>query len=90
MKRTIILALFAVFVFGTATPEISFAGGTPLHYAAPVDPVLTGFKEQGVWYFLCTAPVYQYRVPPHYTSYAPLPQPCPVPVGPPVPARGLR
>jgi len=59
------------------------AGGAKVMGPPPLDPALMGFKESGVWYFPCTAPVYLWRIPPHYLTYAPLPPPCvPVPCPP--------
>lgn len=56
---------------------------------APLDLSLMAFKEHGAWYYLCEAPAYRVRIPPHYATYGPPPVPCcpipaRVPVGPPV------
>lgn len=57
--------------------------GDQLHRAGaypPLDPTLMGFKDQGVWYFLCAAPIHIERIPPHYLTYGPPPVPyCPPP-----------
>jgi len=77
VKIKTILFLFAV-VLGLAL----FAGagygemsGQGKGKKPPLDPTLTAFKEQGVWYFLCEAPTYCQRIPPHYLIYGP-PPPC--------------
>jgi hypothetical protein len=45
----------------------------------PLDLSLMAFKEQGVWYFLCEAPIYLYRIPPHFLTIAPPPACWPMP-----------
>lgn len=84
MKKNLLLALVAVIAL-TFIPVDCFAGGGPRPMSPPLDPTLMGFKEQGVWYFPCVAPVYRWRIPPHYLTYAPPPPPCmpPVPCAPP-------
>lgn len=59
--------------------------GQQPHWASapPLDVALRGFKDQGVWYFLCTAPYYEVRIPPHYLVYGPPPPYCPPPPVPP-------
>jgi hypothetical protein len=66
------------------SPMLVKAGGSVAAYGPPLDASLMAFKEQGVWYFLCEAPTYPYRIPPHYLTYGPPPPCCPVPLGPPV------
>ncbi len=45
----------------------------------PLDVSLMGFKDQGIWYFLCEAPTYPVRIGPHYLMYGPPPPCCPPP-----------
>jgi hypothetical protein len=52
---------------------------------ATTDPVLTAFKEQGVWYFPCVAPAYLCRIAPQPMTFGP-PPPC----GPPTPVCAPR
>lgn len=81
----VFLAVVSVF------PGVSWSGGPGTMRPAPLDPVLMGFKEQGVWYFLCTAPEYCYRIPPHFQTYGPPPPPCcPVPLIPVPPPRKVH
>jgi hypothetical protein len=47
------------------------AGNQPGYVGPELDPVLMGNKEFGTWYFLCDAPQYGNRIPPHYATYAP-------------------
>jgi hypothetical protein len=68
------------------------AGGFAPAYGPPLDASLMAFKEQGVWYFLCEAPTYPYRITPHYLTYGPPPPcgpvpPCGPPSGPRPPAK---
>lgn len=70
----------AVIVLVLMASSLSYAQQSHAVAAPPLDPVLSGFKDQGVWYFLCTAPYYPVRIPPHYLTFGP-PPPC----GPPAP-----
>lgn len=85
----IVVSLALVAMLGvTQLPTVSSAGGPgPPHYGPPLDGSLMAHKEQGVWYFLCTAPHYPYRIPPHYLVYGPPPPACAPPpcVGAPCP-----
>jgi len=56
-----------------------FAGNAVRPNFPPLDPTLMGFKDQGIWYFLCTAPVFCERIPAHYLTYGPPPPQCPPP-----------
>jgi hypothetical protein len=76
---------------------VCFAGDAPVAQAPgaaqgpPLDPTLMAWKEQGAWYFLCYAPVYPYRIPPHYLTYGPPPAPyCPPPCVPAMPQRPVK
>lgn len=73
------------------SPMALNAGGFAPAYGPPLDTSLMAFKEQGAWYFLCEAPTYPYRIPPHYLTYGP-PPPCgPVPpCGPPLGPRPAK
>jgi hypothetical protein len=86
-----VLALLAT-VFLLASFSLCFAGDKQSAYAGPpLDPTLMAFKDQGVWYFLCEAPVHNYRIPPHYLTYGPPPVPyCPPPMYPAVPQPPVR
>lgn len=77
-KRTVFIGVIVISFCFLQTP--ANAGGTP-HLAGPaLDYTLMGFKEQGVWYFLCCAPTYGCRIPPHYLTIGPPPPPyCPPP-----------
>jgi hypothetical protein len=57
----------------TCLPVPGSAAGPNPDKMPAIDYTLTAFKDQGVWYFPCTAPVYLYRVPPHALTYAPPP-----------------
>jgi hypothetical protein len=64
---------------------VSYGGGAPRASGPQLDPTLMGMKEHGAWYFLCEAPIFPYRIPPHYLTYGPppppcCPPPCPVPL----------
>ncbi len=63
------------------SPMLSTAGGNPVVAGPMLDETLMGMKEQGVWYFLCTAPAYPYRIPPHFMTFGPPPPPCVEPPG---------
>lgn len=84
-KITFIVALIAsVFVFVSMAVAGGPGFGQP--HQARLDPTLTAFKDQGVWYFLCEAPIYNKRIPDHYATYGPPPPPyCCPPVHPGVP-----
>lgn len=80
MVRTVALFILAL-ALATALHPISAVAAPPAHQRTPpLDHTLMAFKEQGVWYFLCTAPLYCQRIPPHVQTYAPPPPPC-FPVG---------
>jgi len=79
VKRNLILALAALVVLTVASSDC-FAGGGVRPVGPPIDQTLTGMKEQGVWYFPCVAPIYRWRIPPQYATYAPPPPPCMPPV----------
>ncbi|MBI5250020.1 MAG: hypothetical protein HY912_11045 [Desulfomonile tiedjei] len=87
IKRLTILVLGIL--IGVAQISAVCAGGGS-RKEPPLDNVLMGMKEQGVWYFLCTAPAFPHRIAPHYATYGPPPPPCgPVPCAPsaPIPAK---
>jgi hypothetical protein len=78
--------------------SLAFAGGpgqvgpAPAQYGPPLDPTLMAMKEAGVWYFLCEAPIYPQKIPPHYLTFGPPPPAycCPPQVMAPVPLRPQR
>ncbi|MEW6533911.1 MAG: hypothetical protein AB1473_23990 [Thermodesulfobacteriota bacterium] len=41
-----------------------------------IDQSLTGFVEQGAWYFLCYSPEFKQRIAPYYKTYGPPPPQC--------------
>ncbi len=47
----------------------SHGGGTGGASTPPLDTTLMGMKEHGAWYFLCVAPTFPCRIPPHYLTY---------------------
>lgn len=47
----------------------------PVAHAPVPDLELMAFKDQGVWYFLCSAPAFPVRVDFHALTYGP-PPPC--------------
>lgn len=77
--KSLAVVLFAI----TALLElctVSHGGGTGGASSPPLDPTLMGMKEHGAWYFLCVAPTFPCRIPPHYMTYGPPPpQYCPPP-----------
>ncbi len=80
LSRLVAIMILMTLLLGS----VCYAGGQRVAYGPPLDETLMAFKEQGVWYFLCEAPVYPYRIPPHYLTFAPPPPPyCPVPCAPP-------
>lgn len=80
MIRTVAL-FFLALTLATALYPISAVAGPPAHQRTPpLDHTLMAFKEQGAWYFLCTAPLYCQRILPHIQTYAPPPPLC-FPVG---------
>jgi hypothetical protein len=75
-----ILACFLSALFAMClTPPICQGGPSGRMNAPALDHTLMGFKEQGAWYFLCTAPAYPVRIGPSYQTYGPPPPPCPAP-----------
>jgi len=89
MRRLVLLFVVAALILPVCH---AVAGGTPppAQYP-PLDYTLMAFKEQGVWYFPCVAPMYPVRIPPHYLTFGPPPPPCPpppmcLPPAPPCPA----
>jgi hypothetical protein len=73
--------LLGLWILALLTVSLAaFAGGTTgSPKLPPLDDTQMAFKEQGVWYFLCTAPVFCDRIPPHYLTYGPPPAQCPPP-----------
>jgi hypothetical protein len=91
MNRLISVVATIVVLGSLTMVPVCLSGGPGSHGPAmqgpPLDYTLMGFKDQGVWYFPCSAPEFPKRIPPHYQSYGPPPPPyCGVPcapVGPP-------
>jgi hypothetical protein len=87
----LLIVVVGILIGISQVSAVTYAGGTPRVQEPPLDTTLMGMKEQGVWYFLCTAPAFPHRIPPHYATYGPPPPPCgPVPCAPPpalVPAK---
>ncbi len=82
IKKLVIL--FLGILIGVSQISGACAGGSAGPKEPPLDTTLMGMKEQGVWYFLCAAPTFPHRIPPHYMTYGPPPPPCgPVPCAPP-------
>ncbi len=88
MNRLISIVAVIVVLGGLTMVSVCLAGGPGGHGGAamqgpPLDYTLMGFKDQGVWYFPCSAPEFPKRIPPHYQSYGPPPPPyCGVPCAP--------
>jgi hypothetical protein len=87
MNRLISIVAVIVVLGGLSMVAVCLAGGPGGHGGAmqgpPLDYTLMGFKDQGVWYFPCSAPEFPKRIPPHYQSYGPPPPPyCGVPCAP--------
>ncbi|MCL5123271.1 MAG: hypothetical protein M1511_02000 [Deltaproteobacteria bacterium] len=81
------ILIVMIVLMGLTMSPMCFAGGPGGPGGAmqgpPLDYTLMGFKEQGAWYFLCTAPEYPKRIPPHYQTYGPPPPPyCGIPCAP--------
>ncbi len=88
--RVTAIIIFAVIVLTQFAPTCG-AGAPAGAYGPPLDESLMAFKEQGVWYFLCIAPAYPYRIAPQYATYGPPPPPCgPVPCAPIMPPRKVN
>jgi hypothetical protein len=84
MKLSLVISA-AVILGLMVSPFGCLAGGPSGAYSTPLDPALIGFKEHGIWYFLCEAPVHLYRIPPHYMMVNPTPPCGPAPPLPPAP-----
>ncbi len=78
MRRSIIIFVFVVVTllaqFSAHVLAKDSASNVP-----PLDQTLMGFKDQGVWYFLCIAPEHLSRISPNYQTYGPPAPPCPPP-----------
>ncbi|MGO9119080.1 MAG: hypothetical protein ACLQPD_15910 [Desulfomonilaceae bacterium] len=77
MRRNIIIFVFVAVTLAALLPAHVFAKDTASK--ALLDRTLMGFKEQGVWYFLCIAPEHPSRISPNYQTYGPPAPPCPPP-----------
>jgi len=86
VKRKHIVFISIIIAFWSIAPAAQ-AGGSLARRGPALDYTLMAFKEQGIWYFLCCAPEYGLRIPPHYLTFGPppphyCPPPCaPVPQG---------
>ncbi len=80
LRRNIIIFVFVAAIFAAPLPSLGETKGAANGNAFPLDQTLMGFKEQGVWYFLCIAPEYPIRIGPQYATYGPPPPPCPPPL----------
>ncbi len=91
MSKILVCLLIALSAI-CCSPLICQGGGSGKGGLPPLDYSLMGFKDQGVWYFLCTAPAYPVRIGPHFQTYGPPPPPCPVPpcAFPPPPKRTMK
>ncbi len=90
LKRLIVIVFVAAVVISMLAPCIAQAGPASRRNGPPLDYQLMAFKNSGVWYFLCDAPLVQDTVPPSYLTAWPPPPPCgPRPLmAPPVMRRG--
>lgn len=82
MRHLSIVLTIMLLLLGLVNLSSSFQRG-PAVKTPPLDPTLMAWKEQGAWYFLCEAPIYQHRIPPHYLTFGPPPPCCPPPMCPP-------
>ena len=72
--KTLICLGCLLCVIAVATVKAQ-AGGSKIRYTPPIDVAMMGFKNHGVWYFLCHAPAFPVRIAPHYLEFGP-PPPC--------------
>lgn len=80
MKNKLILFIIIAALVITVLPLLAWAETkADREKNPPLDVSLMGFKDQGVWYFLCEAPAYPVRIGPHYLTYGPPPPCCPPP-----------
>jgi hypothetical protein len=80
--KTLTVVLIAIVVV-LQLCAASHSGGTRGASTPPLDTTLMGMKEHGAWYFLCVAPTFPCRIPPHYLTYGPPPpEYCPPPCAP--------
>ncbi len=78
MRRNIIIFVFVAAALAALPSAHVWAKDGPSNMP-PLDQTLMGFKEQGVWYFLCIAPEHPSRISPNYQTYGPPAPPCPPP-----------
>ncbi len=85
LKKLIIIVVLIASCSFAASVALA-GGGVVVPQRAQLDPTLMAFKDQGVWYFPCEAPIFNPRIPPHYVTYGPPPPPyCCPPVNPGIP-----
>ena len=58
LRRNIVIFVFVAAIFAAPLASLGQTKGPANGNAFPLDQTLMGFKEQGVWYFLCIAPEY--------------------------------
>ena len=87
LRRNIIMFIFLTVLLAVQLPSACLAGAWPNRNSPPLDQTLMGFKDQGVWYFLCIAPEFPIRIGPSYQTYGP-PPPCLPPMKPTKPHKG--
>lgn len=78
MKTQPYIIVILLIVVIAASGVLCHAGGPYRHgFSKPaLDRSLMGFKEQGVWYYLCSAPMQPHRIGPYYLQVMPPPVMC--------------
>jgi hypothetical protein len=84
LRKILGLLFVASVLLFLGLPGSVHAGSAGKRQASPpLDHTLMAFKQQGIWYFLCDAPIPTGGIPPSYLSYFPPPPPCgPIPYPP--------
>jgi len=76
LKGLIVTLCVAAMVISVLAPGIAQAGPADRRNGLTLDYQLMSFKDSGMWYFLCDAPLVQDRVPPSYLTAWPPAPPC--------------
>jgi len=88
LKRLFLIVMVAAVVVSMLALGPAQAGQAQRRNGPPLDYELMAFKNAGVWYFLCEAPLVDVGCPPPVLTKFPPRPPCgpmPCPVGQPVP-----
>ncbi len=76
LKGLLVTLFVAAMVMSMLAPGIAQAGPADRRNEPQLDHQLMAFKDTGMWYFLCEAPLVQDHVPPSYLTAWPPPPPC--------------